>query len=118
MSIVTSARHKYLGNGTRRRSDASLRAAAKRVDVASIIAQTSAAHATADVGFNLAGFIPIPGMGPAGAAASILAHATVFYKPMVTKIAACYMRSLDKAMEELVTETAWLGARRCGELRR
>jgi hypothetical protein len=85
-------------------------AAKKRSQVETIIAATASSHAITDAAFNLAGFLPIPGAGLIGAAASIAAQAPLFYQPMVRKIAATYMRPVDAEMADLTTDAAWLGA--------
>ena len=85
-------------------------ASIKRSEVEIIIADTAKAHAVTDFAFNLAGFVPLPGMGFVGAAASILAQAPLFYQPMVTKIAASYMRPIEQDVQRLVSDATWLGA--------
>ncbi len=66
-------------------------------------------HALMDVGFGLAGLIPIPGAAVAALGVAILAQGPVIYKPMAADLSAVY-RAVPASVDKIVNEGLALNA--------
>lgn len=81
----------------------------KRSTVESTIESWATGHATMDVLIGAAGFLPIPGAGPASMIAAIALQGPVIYQPLAKEIAAIYGRDEDATTKREVVQTAIAG---------
>lgn len=81
----------------------------KRTSVEATIESFATGHAAMDALIGAAGFLPIPGAGPASMIAAIALQAPVVYQPLAKEIAAIYGRQHDGTTRHEVVQTAIAG---------